>query len=309
MQPPVLVVLAAGLGARYGGFKQIDPVGPAGEIVLDYSLFDAWKAGFGKVVFVIRPELEQTLREHFDPCLNGRMITEYIPQDLADLPDQAARPAAERTKPWGTGHAVWTARKAVDAPFAVINADDFYGQQSYRLLAAFLQDIAHHEELASLPHYAMVGFKLVNTLSPHGSVCRGICRPAADGFLAEVTEHTGIEPADDGGAVCKDMENGPRYLPADSIASMNMWGFSPGFLSQLEPLLRDFITQRGHEPKAEFYLPAAVDALIKAGKCRVQILRTPDPWFGVTYREDKPMVTARIQKLIADGVYPAKLWR
>lgn len=290
-----LVILAAGMGSRYGGLKQIDPVGPSGETVLDYAVFDARRAGFRRVVFVIRREFEAIFRERVGAKYAGQMEVEYVFQAMDDLP--ASPPAgAAREKPWGTGHAVWCARHAVKTAFAVINADDFYGQDSFRRLGAFLTQEGTAPR--PIPRYAMVGFRLDQTLSEHGAVSRGVASAHA-GLLATIVERTGIQRTDVG--------PGLAYA-GDEIVSMNCWGFTPVIFPQLEASLRRFVTERGADPKAEFYLPAAVAALIAGRTAEVEVLPTEANWFGVTYREDKPRVMAAIEQLVAAQSYPARLF-
>ncbi|OPZ23900.1 MAG: MobA-like NTP transferase domain protein [Lentisphaerae bacterium ADurb.BinA184] len=304
MSSPTLVILAAGIGSRYGGFKQIDPVGAHGEIVLDYSLYDAWRAGFSRAVFVTRPELEAPLREHVAAGLEGRLTCDFVCQRLDDMPAGFAAPAARR-KPWGTGHATWAARHAVHGPFAVINADDFYGPLSYRRLAEALAKPA----AAGVPEYALVGFTLRNTLSEHGTVARGICTADADGYLVEVVERTAIEPAGDGQARCPSADGtGWIALSGEATASMNMWAFEPRLFDDLAGRFAEFLRAHADGERTEFYLPTAVDALLKAGRCRVRVLSTPEPWFGVTYPQDKAGVQAGIRRMVASGAYPDRLW-
>ena len=286
-----LVVLAAGMGSRYGGLKQIDPVGPAGETVLDYAVFDAIRAGFARVVFVIRRDFDALFREKIGARYAGRIAVDYVYQSLDALPAGFAPPPA-REKPWGTGHAVWCAREAVRENFAVINADDFYGADSFARLARFLADAQGGE-------FAMVGFRMVNTLSEHGTVSRGVCTSGAGGALQSIMEVTSIAATDVGA--------GKKYSGAE-IVSMNCWGFTPALFPGLDAQFRAFLAARGSEAKSEFYLPAAVSALIARGEARVRVLPTESTWFGVTYREDKPRVSAAIAALIQAGRYPAKLF-
>jgi choline kinase len=297
-----LVVLAAGMGSRYGGLKQIDPMGPAGETVLDYTVFDAVRAGFGRVVFVIRRDFEAEFRAAIGARFAGRgVVVDYVFQALDALPAGHTLPAG-RAKPWGTGHAVWCAREALSGPFAVVNADDFYGAQAFARLAEFLRaaDAARTAGATKTPEFAMVGFRLANTLSEHGAVSRGVCAVGADGVLAGIEEHTGILAAEVGeGAGCK-------YKP-DTIVSMNCWGFTADFLPRLDARWRAFLAAHGTSEKTEFYLPFAVNELLAAGEARVRVLPTGDSWFGVTYREDKPRVQAAIAALVAGGAYPSPL--
>lgn len=288
-----LVVLAAGMGSRYGGLKQIDPVGPGGETVLDYAVFDALRAGFTRVVFVIRRDFEARFREAIGGRYTGRVTVDYVFQSVDALP-AGVLPAVKREKPWGTGHAVWCVREAIFGNFAVINADDFYGADSFAQLAKFLTG-----RKAAQPEFAMVGFRLANTLSEHGTVARGITTAAAGGDLQSIVEETGIAPA----------EVGPgRKYSGNEIVSMNCWGFTPALFPGLDAQFRAFLATRGHEPKAEFYLPAAVSAMIARGEARVSVLPTDGTWFGVTYREDKPRVETAIAGLVQAGRYPGKLW-
>lgn len=288
-----LVVLAAGMGSRYGGLKQIDPVGPSGETVLDYAVFDALRAGFTRVVFVIRRDFEAIFREKIGARYAGRVAVDYVFQSLDALP-AGFTPPAGREKPWGTGHAVWCARDSVQENFAVINADDFYGADSFVQLARFLRP-----KSVEACEFAMVGFRLANTLSEHGTVARGVCTAAADGALQSIVEQTGIAPDDVG--------PGRKYSGAE-VVSMNCWGFTPRLLAGLDGQFREFLLARGTEPKAEFYLPAAVSTLIARGEAGVHVLPTESAWFGVTYREDKPRVEAAIAALVQAGRYPARLW-
>jgi NDP-sugar pyrophosphorylase family protein len=286
-----LVVLAAGMGSRYGGLKQIDPVGPGGETVLDYAVFDALRAGFSRVVFVIRRDFEALFREKIGARYAGRARVDYVFQSMEALP-AGFTPPAGREKPWGTGHAVWCAREAIQENFAVINADDFYGADSFAQLANFLRGAAGAE-------FAMVGFRLANTLSEHGTVARGVTTVAANGALISIVEQTGIAGADVGA--------GKKYS-GEEIVSMNCWGFTPALFRGLDEQFREFLAARGAEPKAEFYLPAAVSAMIARGEAKVRVLPTESTWFGVTYREDKPRVEAAIRDLVRGGRYPEKLW-
>jgi NDP-sugar pyrophosphorylase family protein len=293
MHSPTLLVLAAGMGSRYGGLKQIDPVGPSGETVLDYAVFDALRAGFGRVVFVIRREFEAAFRETVGAKYAGRVPVDYVFQSVDALPAGFQVPSG-REKPWGTGHAVWCARDVVREPFAVINADDFYGADSFGKLAAFLRD--RNDTAAAA---AMIGFRLANTLSEHGAVARGVCVTAADGRLVSITEQTGILAANVGAG---------RTFSGDEIVSMNCWGFTPGIVAGLDRQWRAFLQTCAAEPKAEFYLPAAVSAMIAGGELSARVVPTESTWFGVTYREDKPRVVSAIAELVGRGEYPAQLF-
>jgi len=294
---PTLVVLAAGMGSRYKGLKQVDPVGPSGETIIDYSVFDAVRAGFGKLVFIIRHDIEDAFRVSIGKRFENRIPVEYAFQELDRLPNGFAVPG-DRTKPWGTGHALLMTEETVESSFAAINADDFYGRHSFQMLADHLR--------SGTPDYAMVGFVLRNTLSEFGTVARGECK-LSDGYLTGVTELTAIE-RDGAGAKYTD-ENGQKHsLTGDEIVSMNMWGFTPAVFPQLERLFVRFLKKYGTEPKREFYIPSAVNTLLVEKEAKVKVLRTTDTWFGMTYREDRPRVTESIRKLVEQGVYPAKLW-
>jgi NDP-sugar pyrophosphorylase family protein len=291
--PLTLLVLAAGMGSRYGGLKQMDPVGPSGETVLDYAVFDAHRAGFDRVVFVIREEFAALFREKIGAKYSGRIAVDYVFQSLDSLPE-GFTPPSTRTKPWGTGHAVWCARHAVCENFAVINADDFYGSDSFVQLAAFLRH-------ASDSKFAMVGFELAKTLSEHGAVSRGLCTVTHAGMLEAVVEQSGITREDVGAQ--------KKYAGHD-IVSMNCWGFTPDLFSALDRQLRDFLAGAMTDPASprEFYLPAAVSTLVAGGEATVQVLPTQSAWFGVTFREDKPRVQTALAELIAAGKYPPRLF-
>ncbi len=279
------------MGSRYGGLKQIDPVGPGGETVLDYAVFDACRAGFTRVVFVIRRDFEAVFREQIGARYAGRIAVDYVFQSLDVLPAGFAVPAG-REKPWGTGHAVWCAREALPGNFAVINADDFYGADSFAQLGQFLA-------AARGSQFAMVGFRLSNTLSEHGGVSRGVTRTTADGTLVSVVEEHGIVAAEVG--------PGKKYS-GEEFVSLNCWGFTPALFAGLDRQFPEFLRQRSGEPKAEFYLPVAVSEMIERGEAKVQVRPTDSTWFGVTYREDKPRVQAAIAALVQAGRYPARLW-
>jgi NDP-sugar pyrophosphorylase family protein len=289
-----LVVLAAGMGSRYGGLKQVDPMGPSGETVLDYSVHDAIRAGFDRVLFIIRRDFEAEFRASVGARFTRRIQVDYVFQSLDALPAGHALPPG-RVKPWGTGHAVWCARDALHGPFAVVNADDFYGADSFARLAAFLRS-AHGT--TNQTHYAMVGFQLANTLSEHGAVSRGVCTVGSDGALSGIEEHTGI--------LAGEVGPGRKYDGATTV-SMNCWGFTAAFLPQLDARWQSFLSQHGTSEKTEFYLPFAVNELLAAGHARVQVLPTADHWFGVTYRDDKPRVQAAIAALVASGAYLSPL--
>lgn len=297
-----LTILAAGMGSRYGGLKQIDPVGPSGETILDYSIYDALRAGFNQVTFVIRRDIEKDFRAAIGQRYEGRVEVSYAFQELSMVPDGFTVPET-RKKPWGTAHAVLAARDVVTSPFAVINADDFYGAESYEILSEFLQTVMDD----AMAHYAMVGFILRNTLSEHGHVARGICESRNGQFLHGVTERTKILKRAPG-AVYLDEDGTEHPLTGDEWVSMNMWGFTPSFFGHLQDRFAAFLADHGQEEKAEFFIPLAIDALMKQGKADVRILPSAAPWFGVTYREDKPSVVSAIRALVDAGDYPECLW-
>lgn len=283
---PTLVVLAAGMGSRYGGLKQLDPVGPSGEIILDYSVRDAVTAGFSSVVFVIRREMLDLFHEKVGARYEGKIAVEYAFQELEPLPGGRVSPPG-RTKPWGTGHAVLAAASRVRGPFAVINADDYYGPTGFIRLAGFLRE-------AEAGHYAMIGYRLDRTLSDHGTVSRGICRDDGKGFLIEITERTAICRTPSGIIAGGDI---PVALTGEEPASMNFWGFTPDLFSHLERLFDEFLEERGGDPKSEFYLPAAVSEMISTGEVSVTLLGTDDSWYGLTYPEDRPLVIEALSSI------------
>ena len=298
MSKPTLLVLAAGMGSRYGGLKQIDPVGPAGETIIDYSIFDAMRAGFGKLVFVIRKEIEPQFREVVGSRFEKRIAVEYVFQELDKLPAGFSLPAG-RTKPWGTTHAILMAENAIKEPFAAINADDFYGRNAYLVLAKHLT--------TGTSDYAMVGFVLKNTLSDHGSVARGVSQTDAKKYLTSIVEMMKIE-RDGARAKNTDAEGKVTQLTGKEAVSMNFWGFTPALFPQIKVIFENFLRKSGGELKSECYIPNTVGELVATGQAKVKVLRSPDSWFGVTYREDRPQVVESIRKLIAKGEYPEKLW-
>lgn len=300
---PALVVLAAGMGSRYGGLKQVDPVGPSGEAILDYSVFDAIRGGFGRVIFVIRREFEAEFRAKVAAKYAGVIPVELCHQELSDLPPGFALPAG-RVKPWGTAHAVLSARKLVDGPFAVINADDFYGRDAMARLGEFLSSPSPSASTLSL---CMVGYRLSRTLSENGSVARGICEVDGQGCLKGVVEMTKLVRAGDH-AENREDEAHPAVVPLDARVSMNCWGFSAALMAELERRFPAFLSARGSELKSEWYIPFVVDELIREGKAQCRVLPTESSWFGVTYREDKPSVMASIAQLVEQGEYPRQLF-
>jgi dTDP-glucose pyrophosphorylase len=298
MAKPELLVLAAGMGSRYGGLKQVDPVGPNGETIIDYSVFDAIRAGFGRLVFVIRREIERSFKEVVGRRFEERLEVDYVYQELTSIPAGLTVPAT-RKKPWGTGHAILVGADAIREPFAVINGDDFYGMNSFRILAQHLK--AHPTSCA------MVGYRLRNTLSDFGTVSRGVCRTDDNDYLESVTELTKIERH--GNAARYTDSNGSQHpLSGEETVSLNMWGFPHSVFGHLKQQFETFLASRGGDDSAEFYIPTAVSELIHSGVEKVKVLRTPDAWFGITYREDRNRVVASIRELVERGDYPAKLW-
>jgi hypothetical protein len=300
---PTLLVLAAGMGSRYGGLKQMDPMGPNGETVLDYSVFDAIRAGFGKVVFVIREDFAEAFKEGVGARFANRIEVDYAFQKLDDLPEGFSVPA-DRVKPWGTSHAVRAARHVVDGPFAVINADDFYGADAYEVISRWF---ATGKGSDTKDHYAMVGYPLRNTLSVHGSVNRGICQTDDSGLLTDVEEVVDIARGDDGIPRGKRIDGSIIEVDADSPVSMNFWGFSHSHFAQLEEHFIAFLKEKGHELKSECYIPTVVDDLIRKNLADCAVLETSASWFGVTYPDDKPHVVESIAALIENGAYPSPL--
>ena len=294
--------LAAGIGSRYGGLKQIDPVGPSGETIIDYSIYDAIRAGFDKLVFVIRHDIETDFKAIIGQKFEGRIAIDYAFQELDKIPSGFSVPP-NRKKPWGTGHAMLMTKDIIDTNFAVINADDFYGATSFQVLGDYLKTARDEAKAA----YSMVGFILRNTLSDFGSVARGVCQQDNDGFLQHVVELIKIE-RDGDQAKNTDDSGQVQALSGDEIVSMNMWGFTPSIFAHLEEQFTDFIQARGHEEKSEFYIPFAVNNLITAQQAQVKVLSSSDPWFGVTYQQDRPHVVEQIRGLVDQNVYPAKLW-
>ena len=305
MSECTIVILAAGIGSRYGGLKQADPVGPHGQLIIHYSVYDALRAGFGKVVFVIRHEIEEVFRDRVGRAVERQMDVSYVFQEVQGLPDGVSVPPG-RKKPWGTGHAVLCCKDVVPGNFAVINADDFYGATSYATLGGFL---ASARDTAEGYHYAMMGYVLSNTLSEHGSVARGVCQVGPAGYLESVRERRHIIQTPDGPQF-KDESGSFHPLSPDCLVSMNMWGFTPSFFGELETRFQVFLeSDAATEPlSSEFLLPDVVNDLVEQGKARVKVLPTGEKWFGVTYQADRPMVRAAIDRLIAGGQYPADLW-
>ena len=305
MNKPVLVVMAAGMGSRYGGMKQIDPVGPNGQVIVDYSLYDARRAGFETVIFVIKHEIEDAFKAAIGDRVAKAMNVKYAFQQLEELPAGYTVPEG-RVKPWGTCHAVLAAKDLIDGPFAVINADDYYGPAAYREIFAYLSAHADGEYY----EYAMVGFRLENTVSENGSVSRGVCVADEGGYLASVTERTRIEQYAGGIHYTENGGESWQDLPGDTTVSMNLFGFTPSFVQEVRAGFPAFLKGAMAENplKGEYFLPSVVSRLIGQGKARVKVLTSPDKWYGVTYQQDKPVVVAALAAKTAEGLYPDGLW-
>lgn len=298
---PTLFILAAGMGSRYGGLKQLDGVGPNGETIMDYSVYDAIRAGFGKVVFVIRHDFEQEFREKIISKYENHIAVDVVFQDITALPE-GFNPNPERTKPWGTGHAVLMGKDAIKEPFAVINADDFYGAESFQILADALRNVGGKEN-----HYCMVGFQIENTLSENGTVSRGHCQVSEDGYLTGVNECHGIQRKGD--KLVHTLADGSEAeFPAGAAVSMNMWGFTPDYFVHTEKAFIEFLKKNASELKSEFYIPTVVNDLITSGTVTLKVEKTPSKWFGVTYAADRPATIEQFKRLTEEGVYPQKLW-
>lgn len=296
-----LVVLAAGMGSRYGGLKQMDSFGPNGETIIDYSLYDAYRAGFDHVVFIIRDFFAPKFKEAFAPKMEGRMKVDYVYQELKNIPVPFDIPEG-RERPWGTGHAVWVAHPYVDGPFAVINADDYYGPEAYSTLYEFLKAETEKEE------YGVVGYRLDNTLSEHGTVNRGVCKTDDQGYLEQVIECKQIGRNADGTISFPSDDGTPLFLAKDTPVSMNMWAFFPSYFNYFNDQFKEFLQKEGQDLKSEFYIPTLVDTLIRTGERKTKVLHSDSEWFGVTYQEDKEFVSKRLKDLLEDGVYPYNLW-
>ncbi len=298
---PALLVLAAGMGSRYGGLKQIDPVGEHGETIIDFSVFDAIQAGFENVVFVIRKDIEKDFRETVGKKYERKIDTSYVFQNLDDIPGNFSIPAG-RTKPWGTGHAILCASLAIDSPFAVINGDDFYGRDSFNILGDYLCKVN-----SGSGEYAMAAYILKNTLSEHGHVSRGICALEGESYLKNIVEHTKIEKS--GGKILSIKENGEAFeFSGNEYVSMNMFGFTPWIFEHLRREFHDFLKNNINNVKAEFYIPSVVSYLIRKNLAKVKVLRSNASWLGITYQEDRDYVRKSVKKLINEGVYPKNLW-
>lgn len=297
---PTLLVLAAGMGSRYGGLKQMDGVGPNGETIMDYSVFDAARAGFGKVTFVIRRSFEKAFKEAFANRFKGHIDVDFVYQEIEDVPEGLSY-NTERTKPWGTGHAVLVATSAIKEPFAVINADDFYGADAFNVMVSFLT-----KNKKNTNHYVMVGYRLGNTLSESGPVSRGVCTVDENHTLKTVVERTHIERS--GGIIFYKDGTAKVDIAENELVSMNFWGFTPDFFTHLEQQFKDFLKESGKSLTSEFYIPTAVNNLINGQKAEVEVLQTTAKWFGVTYQDDRNSAILSINNLIKKGEYPSKLW-
>ena len=301
MVQPTLLVLAAGMGSRYGSLKQMDGVGPNGEAIIDYSVYDAIRAGFGKVVFVIRHSFAQDFCEVFNAeRFGGRIEVEYVFQELDKLPEGFTLPS-ERQKPWGTNHAVMMAAEVIDTPFAVINADDFYGRDAYAVIGSYLKDLT-----GSVGKYCMVGYEVSKTLSENGTVSRGVCTVDAEGNLQGMVERTKIERVD--GTIVFHDNGGDEPLAENTPVSMNLFGFTPDYFRHSQSYFKEFLAANISNLKSEFFIPLMVNKVISEGTATMRVLKTTSNWFGVTYKEDKPQLVAKIEELIEAGVYPRNLW-
>lgn len=314
MKKPILVIMAAGMGSRFGGLKQITPVSREGEIILDFSLYDAVAAGFEKVVFVIKRENEEDFMKLIDGRAGKKIAAEYAFQELSDLPEGYSVPEG-RKKPWGTAHAVLAARKFKDAPMAVINADDYYGADAFRQIYDFLTSPECSDNAGSGKYqYCMVGYNVENTLTENGCVSRGVCRTSEDGHLLQITEHTKIQRQGEKIIYTEEAADGAQSsiheLPAGTVVSMNFWGFTPSMITEMEKRFPAFLdkTLKENPEKGEYFLPEVVDALIREGKADVKVLKSSDKWYGVTYKEDKEGVAAAVEAMKDAGKYPKVLW-
>jgi len=297
---PTLLVLAAGMGSRYGGNKQLDEVGPSGETIIDYSIYDAIRAGFGKIVFVIRRDIEEQVKERFGARLKDKIIVDYVFQEITNLPE-GIKVSPERQKPWGTSHAILVTKEKIHEPFGVINADDYYGVESFKILHDFLVNDKD-------PNcYCIVGYKLGNTLSDHGHVNRGVCKVSADGLLQNIAEIRQIAKTADG-AKAQSADGEEVYFTGNEIVSMNLFGFKPTCYDFLDNEFRNFLDRSGMDPKSELDIPTSLDKFVKNGDITIKILPSNERWFGVTYREDKPYVVESIRQMIRKGIYPVRIY-
>lgn len=297
---PTLYIMAAGMGSRYGGLKQLDSLGPSGETIMDYSVYDALRAGFGKIVFVIRHDFEQEFRDKIISRYEGHVPVDVVFQDIDNLPEGFEVPEG-RTKPWGTGHAVLMGKDAIKEPFGVINADDYYGVESFKVLADSLKSLEGKKG-----EYCMVGFRIGNTLSENGGVSRGHCQVDSEGYLTDVNECHGIERKGD--KIVHIVEGEEKDFPSDAYVSMNMWGFTPDYFDYSEKAFIEFLKEHGSELKSEFYIPSVVNDLIKSGEVSLKVEQTPSKWFGVTFAADREATVAEFKKLVDQGIYPTPLF-
>jgi NDP-sugar pyrophosphorylase family protein len=298
---PTLLILAAGMASRYGSLKQIQQFGPSGETIVDYSIYDAIRAGFGKIVFIIRKEFEKEFKEIFEPKLKGKVATDYVFQEMGAFLDGYPMPA-DRSKPWGTAHAVLCAKDAINEPFAVINADDFYGRDSFEKAAAFLKNDAKPNV------YAVVGYQLNKTISEHGSVSRGVCAADSNSNLAAINERTKVYKDGDQ-IVYEDADGSKHAMAPETPVSMNFWGFHPSVFELSQNLFKEFLKKDGDKPKSEFFIPIVIDHFIQNKLGVVNVIPTGAQWFGVTYKEDAPGVQESLSALVNSGEYPDNLWK
>jgi hypothetical protein len=297
---PTLLVLAAGMGSRYGGNKQLDEVGPSGETIIDYSIYDAVRAGFGKIVFVIRRDIEEQVKERFVERLKDKIEVDYVFQEITNLPE-GVKVTPERQKPWGTSHAILVTKDKIKEPFGVINSDDYYGVESFNILYDFLVNDTDPD------CYSIVGYKLGNTLSEHGHVNRGVCKAGSDGLLQGIVETRQISKTLNG-ATAPGPDGTVLNFTGNEIVSMNLWGFKPSCYDILGKEFRNFINKSGMDPKSELDIPTSVDKFVKNGEIKIKVLMSNEKWFGVTYREDKPFVVESIRKMIRKGIYPVRIY-
>lgn len=305
MKEPVLVIMAAGMGSRYGGLKQIDPIDNQGHIIMDFSIYDAVRAGFKKVVFIIKHQIEKDFKEVIGKRISKEVEVNYVYQEVDNIPKQFEVPA-DRVKPWGTGHAILSCKDVIDAPFAVINADDYYGVDAFKKIYDFLKNNQDDDKY----RYAMVGYQVENTLTENGHVARGVCEVSEDDYLLGITERTRIEKVGDGASFTEDDGKTWTPIPKNATVSMNLWGFTPSILDELESRFDAFLEKglKENPLKCEYFLPSVVDELINEGKATAKVLTSKDRWYGVTYHEDKQVVMDAIANFKQKGVYPEKLW-
>lgn len=305
MNKPVLVIMAAGMGSRYGGLKQMDPIDENGNMIIDYSVYDAKQAGFEKVIFIIKKEIEQEFKNLVGNRLSNNIEVEYVYQNLQNIPTPYVVPK-DRVKPWGTAHAVLTCKEVIDGPFAVINADDFYGRQAFKEIYGFLNTTSDDLKY----RYTMVGYELHNTVTENGHVARGVCQVNEENLLMDITERTQIEMKDNGIAFTEDAGQTWEQMQNNTIVSMNMWGFTKSILKELDDKMAEFleIGLKENPTSCEYFLPSIVSQLLHKGEATAKVLHTPDKWYGVTYKEDKPTVVSAIKALREQGTYPTQLW-